>query len=146
MSVARLGGIVIIVALVGIVGYYLYDFYQDKVGFTPTKAIESYCENLAQGNYYEVYRLTAKDHLTDIYGRPITKGEFIEQIKKLTGEHPLPFDEIEISKLAEQRGARYYLVVLRSVVGGTPGQSRLIFEVRREDNTWVVTYPFAIML
>ena len=145
-SMVRLGGIVIIIALLGVVVYQLYDFYSDKVGFTPVKAVESYFNALGQGNYQEVYRLTAKEHLTDIYGRPITKGEFIEQLKKLTGGHRLPFGSVEVTKLVERKGTYYFLVTLHSSVGGTLGESRLLVKVRREDNTWVVTYPFAIML
>ena len=146
VSLTRLGGMVLLVALLGFIGYQLYDFYSDKVGFTPVKAIESYFIALAQGNYEEVYRLTAKDNLVDIYGRPITKGEFLDQLEKVTGGHRLPFTSVETTKLVEQKGVRYYLVTLHSSLGGTSGQSRLVVEVRRNDKTWVITYPFAIVL
>ena len=72
-------GIAIIVALLGIIVYQLYTYYSDRIGFTPTKAIETYFQALAQGDYEEVYRLTSKEHLTDIYGRPVTETEFFEQ-------------------------------------------------------------------
>jgi len=142
----RIGGIAILVALLGIIGYQLYDFYSDKIGFTPTDAIESYLNALARGDYQEVYRLTCKADLTDIYGRPITQGEFFDQLEKLTGGRGLPFRRIEATKLFERRDVRYYEVKLSSSVGGTPGESRLLIQVRREDGGWVVTYPFAIML
>ena len=142
----RLVGILVIVALLGIVGYQLYDFYYERIGFTATKAIERYFNALATGDYEEVYRMTAKEDLTDIYGRRITEGEFLDQLKRLTGSHNLPFRNVEVTKLFQSRGSRYYLLKLHSSVGGTPGQSRLLVEVRREDKTWVVTYPFAIML
>jgi len=143
---ARLIGILIIVALLGVIGYQLYDFYVERIGFTATKAIEHYFNSLATGDYAEVYRMTDKENLTDIYGRRITEGEFYDQLKNLTGEHKLPFGAVECTKLFQGRGSRYYLVTLHSTVGGTPGQSRLLVEVRREAKTWVVTYPFAIML
>ena len=143
---ARIGGAVILIALLGVIGYQLYDFYSDKIGFTPTDAIESYLNALAQGNYQEVYRLTYKTSLTDIYGRPITEGEFLDQLKKVTGGRRLPFRGIETTKLFEREGVRYYRVKLRSSVGGTPGQSDLLIEVRREGGGWVLTYPFAIIL
>ena len=142
----RIGGIAILVALLGIIGYQLYDFYSDKIGFTPTDAIESYLNALARGNHQEVYRLTYKADLTDIYGRPITQGEFFDQLEKLTGGRGLPFRRIEATKLFERRDVRYYEVKLSSSVGGTPGESRLLIQMRREDGGWVVTYPFAIML
>lgn len=145
-TMARLGGIAIIVALLGIIVYQLYVYYSDRIGFTPTKAIETYFQALAQGDYEEVYRLTSKERLTDIYGRPITEAEFFEQLEGLTGGYRLPFHSIETTKLFERRGVRYYLVELRSSVGGTPGESRLFVEVRRSGGAWVVTYPFAIVL
>jgi hypothetical protein len=142
----RTAAILIVIAMLGVIGYQLYIFYSDKVGFTPAKAIDTYVDALANGNYAEVYRLTSKTDLTDIYGRRITEGEFIDQLKRLTGEHKLPFSNVEITKVAEREGVRYYDVKLHSVVGGTAGTSRLLIQVRREDKTWVVVYPFAIVL
>jgi hypothetical protein len=142
----RAGGVVIILALLGFVGYQLYDFYEDKVGFTPSKAIETYFNALAQGNYEEVYRLTAQEHLTDIYGRPITKGEFISQLERVTGKRQLPFTRFEISQAYERGSSRYYIVLIHSNVGGAPGVSRVLVEVRRQGGGWVITYPFAIVL
>jgi hypothetical protein len=145
-SSVRLVGVLVIVALLTVVGYQLYDFYSERIGYTAPRAVEGYFSALATGDYEEVYRMTAKQDLTDIYGRKITEGEFADQLKGLTGGHKLPFTTIEVKKLFEGRGSRYYLVVLHSSVGGTTGQSRILVEVRREGKTWVVTYPFAIML
>lgn len=143
---ARLLGITVVIILIGIVAYQLYDFYQERVGFTAPKAIERYFTALATGDYGEVYRLTAKSNLTDIYGRRITEGEFYDQLKALTGGHKLPFTNIEIKKLFQSQGSRYYEVKLHSKLGNTPSHSRLLVEVRRENKGWVITYPFAIML
>jgi len=143
---ARIGGIAILIALLGIIGYQLYDFYSDKIGFTPTDAIESYLNALARGNYEEVYRLTYRADLTDVYGRPITQGEFHDQLRKLTGGQRLPFRRIEATKLFERQSVRYYEVKLSSSVGGIPGESKLLIQVRREGGGWVVSYPFAIIL
>ena len=119
----RIGGVVIVLALLGYIGYQLYDFYEDKVGLTSGKAIETYFNAIAQGDYDEVYRLTAQDYLTDIYGRPITKGEFIKQLEQLTDGRQLPFTRFEITKAFERGSARYYIVLIHSNVGGTPGVS-----------------------
>jgi len=143
---ARVLGVMIILALLGVIGYYLYDFYSDKVGFTAEKAIEAYFNALAQGDYEEVYRLTATEHLTDIYGRPITKGEFVEQLKALTGKHRLPFSRVESTKLFERQGVRYYSVTLHSFVGGKAATSKLLVQMWRVDRSWVIKYPFIIVL
>jgi|YNPNPStandDraft_1061719.scaffolds.fasta_scaffold91835_1 hypothetical protein len=143
---ARLVSILILLLIVGVIVYQLYAFYQDKIGFTPTKAIEDYFNALAKGNDEEVYRLTAKKDLTDLYGRPITKGEFLNQLQKVRGSHPLPLTRVEATKIAERQGVRYYLVKIYASVGGTTTSSRVVVEVRREDKSWVVSYPFAIVL
>ncbi len=143
---ARIIGIVVILSLVGIVAYQLYDFYSDKIGYTPTRAIEDYFMALSRGDYETVYRLTSKTYLTDIYGRPITKGEFFDQLDKLTGGHRMPFRSVEATKIFERKGTRYYVVSLNSSVGGKLGQSRVLVEIKREGREWVITYPFAIIL
>lgn len=144
--VLRLVSVVIILGLLAVIGYQLVDFYEDKVGFTPTRAIEAYFTHLAQGNFDAVYALTDKEHLTDIYGRPVTEEEFIRQLEGLTGERRMPFQTITVTHLLERQGVRYYLVELRSVVGGRSGTSCLLLEVRRQGGSWVIAYPFAIVL
>ena len=144
--IARIIGILVIVGLVGVVIYQVYDFYDERVGFTPTDAIQQYFQALAQGDYDEVYRLTAKENLTDIYGRPITRGEFVRQLDQLTGEQQLPFALIETTKITDVDGRYYYVVILHSTVGGETRTSRLVLEVQREGDIWVVKYPFAIVL
>ncbi len=144
-KVIKVVGILVLVAIVGMAVYQVYDFYGD-VGFTPTKAIETYFTALATGDYDEVYRLTAKEDLTDIYGRDVTRGEFMDQLEGVTGGHSLPLEAIEMEKLFEDREAEYYRVFLTFSVGGTSRKSRLLVEVRREGNAWVITYPFAVVL
>jgi len=143
---ARIAGIILILGVLGVVVYQVYDFYTNKMGLTPNKAVQTYFSTLAQGNYAEVYRLTAKDRLTDIYGRPVTEREFITQLQRLTGDRQAPFTTIEVEKLCDARSARYYTVTLHSSIGGTTGESHVIVEVRRQDGVWMVTYPFPIFL
>jgi hypothetical protein len=145
-AIARILGIVLIIFVLGVVIYQVYDFYTNRLGLTPTRAVETYFNTLAQGNYTEVYRLTAKDRLTDIYGRPVTEAEFVTQLQRLTGDRQVPFTKIEVLKLCDVRNARYYTVTLHSSIGGATGQSHVIVEVRRQDGVWMVTYPFPIVL
>ncbi|MHB0856970.1 MAG: hypothetical protein ACYC5M_05300 [Anaerolineae bacterium] len=146
MPLMRLAGAALLLLVLGTVVYQLYDFYVDKLGVTPTKTITAYFDSMARGDYDEVYRLTAKADLTDIYGRPITQGEFRSQLREMTGGSTLPFRSVEVTKLSDAKGSRFYLVKLHADVGGTSGVSRMVVEVRREGKLWVVTYPFAIML
>ncbi len=142
----RVVSVAIILGLLAVIGYQLVDFYEDKVGFTPNRAIETYFTHLAQGNFDEVYALTDKEQLTDIYGRPVTEEEFVRQLEGLTGERRMPFQSITVTRLLERQGVRYYAVELHSVVSGRSGTSRVLLEVRRRDGSWVLSYPFAIVL
>ena len=145
-KIVRIAGIAVLVGLVVVVGYQVYDFYSERVGFTPRKAIESYFASLARGDFAEVYRLTDKEHLSDIYGRPITEGEFMDQVQLVTGDHRMPFQAVQTSKLAEKHGSQYYLVTLTSAVGGTQTTAELTVRVRKDGSHWYITYPFAIIL
>ena len=144
--VLRIASVAVILGLLAVIGFQLVDFYEDKVGFTPNRAVETYFSNLAQGNYAEVYALTDKERLTDIYGRPVTEAEFIEQLQSLTGGRRIPFQAITVTRLFERQGVRYYAVDLRSTVSGRSGESHVLVEVRRSGRSWIVTYPFAIVL
>lgn len=135
-----------ILIVIGMGAYQVYDFYRDRVGSTAEKAVRTYFDALAAGNYEEVYQLTAKGELTDIYGRPVTKDEFIEQLQRLTGGHQLPLRIGQVVRLAEHKGVRIYAVTLQSNVGNANGQSRFLVEVRREGSGWVICYPFGIFL
>jgi hypothetical protein len=147
----RILSILIIVLLVLYVAYQLYMMLSHKgvpvTPFaTPNKTIESYFGALAQGDFDEVYRLTDKDTLTDIYGRQITQGEFASQLERLTGGRSLPLQVSAIEKLYSRKDVSYYEVRLSSQVGSTAGASRLLLEVHRTATGWLISYPFAIVL
>jgi len=142
----RVLSVAIIVGLLAVIVLQLVDFYEDKVGFTPERAIEAYFTHLAKGDFDQVYALTDKERLTDIYGRPITEEEFLRQLQRLTGGRQMPFQSITVKRLFEREGVRYYEVGLHSVVSGRSGTSHVVVEVRRQDSSWVVRYPFAIVL
>ena len=144
--IIRAVGVLVIIGLLLVVFYYLKQFYSDKMGFTPAKAVETYFTALSQGNYDEVHRLTTRDSMYDIYGRPITRAEFIGQLKRLTGGEQMPFTSIEATKLIEKDSVRYYRVVLYSSIGGTAGKSELVVQVHRVDGAWQLTYPFPVVL
>ncbi len=143
--ILRIAGIALLLGLVVTGVLELRDFYAGRVGFTPEKAIRGYFDALSNGNYSEVYRLTDKENLTDIYGRPITEAEFRDQVRAVTGGSSLPITNVLMTKLCDVEGNYYYVVELESMVS-TSGKSRLLIEVRHAESGWVVGYPFAIVL
>jgi hypothetical protein len=146
--IIRYVAILILVAVFGIVFYQLYDFYGNRMGLgsKADTAIETYFMALSQGDYARVYALTDKTRLTDIYGRPITQSEFQRQLQGLAGSQGFPFQRVESVRLTESDGWTYYLVTLHSSVGGSAGSSQLVVRARREGQTWIVAYPFPIIL
>jgi len=124
----------------------LIDYYSDRMGVSSERAIYDYFAALSTADYETVYRLTATDSLTDIYGRPVTQGEFERQLRALMGESPLAIRVLKATRIAEEGGTRYYAVELGADVGGASGGSRLLLEVRRQEDAWRVCYPFAIVL
>ncbi|MBC7235318.1 MAG: hypothetical protein H5T69_05710 [Chloroflexi bacterium] len=146
IAILRVVGILAILLVLGLVVYQLYDFYGERLGYTPVRAIQDYFAALSAGDYETIYQMTDRGRLTDIYGRPITKSEFIAQLRRLAGDEPFPFERVEAEKLCETRTHRYYRVTLYANVGGTAGRSQLFIELRKEGNSWLITYPFAIVL
>lgn len=142
----RIAGIIIFVLIAVAGGWQLYGILRESTGMNPGRTAVAWFEALAQGDYATVYKLTAKSDLTDIYGRQITPGEFSQQLEKLTGGEKLPITQIETRKLFEDKGRLYYSVTLHSNVGGIERESRIVVEIRKEDNNWVMTYPFGIIL
>jgi ketosteroid isomerase-like protein len=124
----------------------LIDFYGNKTGVSSERAIYDYFAALSAADYDTVYRLTATDALTDIYGRPVTEAEFQRQLRALTGESPLTIRVVKATRIAEEGDTRFYTVELGTDVGGAPSGSRLLLEVRRQGDAWRVRYPFAIVL
>ena len=139
----RVVSIVLLIGLFAAVGYYLYDYYVQRAA--PARTVDAYFQALADGDLDEVYRLTNPASLRDIYGRPITKGELLRQLRAMTGDESVPILEVRENLLFDRRGCYYYSVTLRSTVGGE-SLGRILVEVCREDGVWYVSHPFAIML
>ncbi|MHB9034579.1 MAG: NTF2-like N-terminal transpeptidase domain-containing protein [Anaerolineae bacterium] len=142
----RIVGIIIFILILGAGAYEVYGILRESTGMNPSKTATAWFNALSQGDYATVYALTAKADLTDIYGRQITQGEFNQQLQRLTGSERLPITLVETKKLFETRGRMYYAVTLHSTLGGTERESRVVVEIRKENNNWVLTYPFGIIL
>lgn len=142
----KIVGVIIFVLIIAAGAYQLYGMWSENTGMNPSKTVNAYFIALSQQDYEQVYALTAKADLTDIYGRQITEGEFISQLQQLTGQQPLPITSIDAAKLFESRGRLYYAVTLHSLIGKDEGKSRIVVEVRKEGVNWVLTFPFGIIL
>lgn len=145
-KIMRLAGVIVLLGILSVAAFQLYTFYTQRVGSSADRTIESYFSALASGNYDEVYRLTAKEGLTDIYGRPITHDEFVEQLQGVTGGRHMPFEKVTATRLFQAKQATYYAVTLQSAMAGGSGVSRVLIEARRRDGAWQIVYPFAILL
>lgn len=141
-KIIRIVAVLIIVALVGFVGYQVYDFYKDKVGYTPTSVALDYFDALGQADYETVYALTNRASMTDLYGRQLTKTEFFQQVRAMTGGNQLVFDEITANRIHEDRNGNYLEVLISSSVGGGESESRVIVEIKQVGEKWLVTWPF----
>ncbi len=142
----RIGAIVVLIGLVIAGAVQLYGYYTNKVGATAEKALYAWIQALAAGDSDEVYRMTARDRLTDIYGRPVTASEFRRQVSAVTGDEALPLQLTRLTRLADESDACYFLVELATTGGSAPGGSRMLMEVTRQAGVWLVTWPFAIVL
>jgi hypothetical protein len=142
----RIAGMLILLVVAGMAVYRVYDIYRPQLGsLTTDKTIESYFMALGRGDHGEVYRLTSKTNLTDLYGRPITEGEFRQQLRRMTDGTNLPINSVQSSRIFEHSGSRFYRVTIHSTLGGQPSQSTQLVELRQEEGVWVVVYPFAIL-
>ncbi len=141
----RIACAVVLAVVLVMAGYQLYTFYHDKLGDTPAKTIEAYFTALGQQDYDEVYRLTDKAKLCDLQGRPVTRADVITQLRAVTGNRAITFTQITSTRLFRQGDSYYFRVELTTAMSSGSSKAELLVEVRRELETWVVTYPFGIV-
>ena len=143
----RIIAIAVLVGLVVVGVIQLYDYYHNRVGATSERAVYAWVQALADGDTDALYQMTARDRLTDIYGRPLTETEFRRQIRAVTGDEPLPLRLARAPVLlTDDRNVAYYRLELTSSDSSASGTSRVLLEVSKQGGAWLVTWPFAIVL
>jgi hypothetical protein len=146
VNIARIAGAIALVAIAVTGVLQLIDFYRNEVGLSAPDAAETYVNALLAGNLDTVYTMTDKARLTDLYGRPVGRTEFMAQAREVVGADPLAVESVQANKLYVQDGVHYYVVDI-TFPSGAPAQSkRLLLELRNEEGTWLVTWPFGLTL
>lgn len=133
------GAVLIFIIAVGL--YKGYDWYHQRYGATPEKALERYFTALGDAEYNIVYEMTPDADLM-VLGRKLSQGDFTRRVEELLGGEEIELEGIELEKIAQRGEYHYFRAVLHYRLGGTGKAARLLVELRREGQDWKVTYPF----
>ncbi len=144
VNIVRIVGAIVLmgIAVSGVLS--LISFYRDEVGLSAPAAAEEYAQALLEGNLDTVYTMTDQASLTDLYGRPVSRTEFMAQARELVGSEPLPVQTLEVAKLYVNNGVHYYQVDITYLSGSSVLEKHLLLEMRNEEGTWLVTWPFGL--
>ncbi|NLV74028.1 MAG: hypothetical protein GXY52_05010 [Chloroflexi bacterium] len=140
----RIVGIIIFVLILVAAGWQVYIIIRNSTGMNASHTAVAWFTAFDRGDYDTVYNLTAKADLVDLYGRPISREAFTRQLARLH-DPVLKMSNIQANLIYETRGRQYFAVTWKSG-SGTLSVTRVVVEVRSENNQWVVTCPFAIKL
>jgi hypothetical protein len=137
---AAAGGAVLIFVIAA--GLYLgYNWYNQRYGATPERAVERYFTALGDAQYDIMYEMTPDEDLM-VLGRKLSQVDFADRVEELFGGEEMEMEGIELERIA-QRGEYYYFrVILRYRLGDTGKVTPLLVEAKREGQDWKVTYPF----
>ncbi len=133
------GALLIFVVAVGL--YTAYNWYHQRYGPTPERALERYFTALGDGEYDTMYEMTPDADLM-VLGRKLSRGDFANQVEELLAGEEMEMDEIELERIAQRGEYHYFRVVLHYRLGGTGKVTRLLVELTREEQDWKITYPF----
>ena len=137
---AAIGGAVVIFLIA--VGIYLgYSWYQRRYGPTPERALETYFNAMADGDYGVMYKMTPDADLM-VLGRKLSEADFAEGIEQLLGGEQMEVEAIEAERIAQRGDYHYFKVTLYYKLGGTGKVARLLVEMKPAGGEWEVTYPF----
>jgi hypothetical protein len=144
VNIARIIGIVVLLAIVATGVRQLIAFYSDEVGLSAPAAAEAYTRALLSGNLDAVYATTDKTSVTDLYGRPIERIEFMDEVRRVIGTEPLPAQGIKVSKLFDKDGMHYYRVDITFTSTVPPLGKSLLLQLHNVDGSWLVVWPFGL--
>lgn len=138
---AAAGG-ALLVFVIGAGVYLGYSWYQRRYGATAERALERYFTALAQGDYGIMYEMTPSEDLM-VLGRKLSEEEFKAQVEELLDGKEMQIEEMRLDRIARRGEYHYFRVSLHYSLGGTGKATRLLVELRSEDQNWKVTYPFS---
>jgi hypothetical protein len=133
------GAILIFVIAIGL--YIGYDWYNQRYGDTPDRAVERYFTALGDAEYRIMYEMTPDADLM-VLGRKLSQADFANRVEELLGGEEVEIEEIEVERIAQRGESYYFRVVLHYRLGGTGKVTPLLVETKREGQDWKVTYPF----
>lgn len=144
VNIARIIGIIVLLAIVVTGVRQLIVFYSNEVGLSAPAAAEAYTRALLSGNLDDVYRTTDKASITDLYGRPIQRIEFMDQARRVIGPDALPVEKVEVTKLFDRDGVHYYQIDVTYTSTVPPLTKRIYMQLHNVDGTWLVVWPFGL--
>jgi hypothetical protein len=137
---AAAGGAVLIFVIA--LGFYTaYNWYHQRYGATPEKALQRYFLALGDAEYDIMYEMTPDADLM-VLGRKLSPGDFANRVEELLGGEDMEMGDVELEMIAHRGEYYYFRVLLHYRLGGTGKVARLLVELRREGQDWKVTYPF----
>lgn len=144
VNIARIAGIVVLVAIAVTGVLRLIEFYSQEVGLSAPNAAETYARALYEGNLDTVYNMTDAASLTDLYGRPVERVAFMAEARELRGSDPRTVERIKVDKLFDADGVHYYLVSVIFSADGGPVSRELLLQLRNDEGSWRVAWPFGL--
>ncbi len=137
----RTAGLLVIVGLLGFIGYQVHDFYAGTVNSSPIRVTQDYFSALGEGDFAHAYELTDPDSLVTLYGRHVSQSEVTAAYTRVAGEMPTAFARIVTKRLARKDDFCYVEAQLYDNAGAS---TRVVVEVVRKGGIWRVTHPFGL--
>lgn len=144
VNIARIIGIIVLLAIVATGVRQLIAFYSEEVGLSAPAAAEAYTRALLSGNLDAVYATTDKASITDLYGRPAERVEFMDEARRFIGTDSLPVENVEVIKLFDKDGAHYYQVDITYTSSVPLLKKSVYLQLHNVDGTWLVLWPFGL--
>jgi hypothetical protein len=118
------------------------EWYDQRWGDSPHRAVREYFQAMADADYDRMYDMTSVRELTDVFNRKMSRSDFTAQVRQVTGNKPLTIHDLEATKVGSHGDSVYYKVILDIEVGATRKVVDFLVEVIYQNTQWTVAYPF----
>jgi len=142
VNIVRVVAVIVLVAIAATGVVRLVRFYSRDVGLSAPRAIETYVRALYEGDANTVYNMTDPDSLVDLYGAPVDRLSFMQQVSALRGDAAPAITSVYTKRLFESKDTFYCIVELTLAEGRA--SRRFLLETRNMDGRWVMTWPFGL--